>query len=181
MNAFAHRLAPASKTLSCWLFVSLLAGLFAGCVYEAPVVPDHTVPIDPAVLGMWESIPNPDDTNDRKERLLILKYSDTEYVVQYPISEESMYFKAYSFKLEGLSLVQVQLIGVNNGAPAEEHRKYHVVSYSLKNGVLELQTLNTALIDENIKTTKGLQDAIRKNKSDKSLFHDPERFKKIVK
>jgi hypothetical protein len=58
---------------------------FAGCQYLAPLAEGHTVAVDPAVIGLWKEVPEGDKPPDPDEKMLILKYSDTEYLVHYPI------------------------------------------------------------------------------------------------
>ena len=37
------------------------------------------------IIGLWEEVPEGDKPPDPDEKMLILKYSDTEYLVHYPI------------------------------------------------------------------------------------------------
>ena len=63
-----------------------------GCEYEAPLTEKHNAPIDPAVLGLWETLP--ENSDEEKERMMILKFSSTEYIIHYPVREHAMYFRA---------------------------------------------------------------------------------------
>ena len=47
-----------------------------GCVSEAPLTEYQTTPIDPAVMGLWETLP--ENSDEEKERMMILKFSSTE-------------------------------------------------------------------------------------------------------
>ncbi len=62
-----------------------------GCGYETPLTEKHTTPIDPAVLCLWETVL--EDRNEEKERMMILKFSSTEYIIHYPVGENAMYFR----------------------------------------------------------------------------------------
>ena len=45
------------RTLTLVLVLSLI--LLGGCVYTQPVTTNHTIAIDPAVLGLWQAVPDP--------------------------------------------------------------------------------------------------------------------------
>ena len=47
-----------------------------GCEYEAPLTEKHTTLIDPAVLGLWETLS--ENSDEEKERMMILKFSSIE-------------------------------------------------------------------------------------------------------
>ncbi len=152
--------------------------VFAGCEYENPLTNEHNIPVDPAVLGLWETPPENGGTAGSSEKMLILKYSETEYLVHYPIGDEAFYFRGYPIKIGNISCVQVQLIGDSNGDIKKEERKYQVVSYRLSNYELEIKTLNTDLVDKKLKEINKLRKAFMKNIANKELFQNPVRFKK---
>jgi len=60
----------------------LAALLFAGCVYESPLTEENKISVDAAVLGLWEEV------KDGDGRMMILKYSDTEYLIHYPVGKD---------------------------------------------------------------------------------------------
>ena len=47
--------------------------------------------------GLWETFP--EDRDEEKERMKILKFSSTEYIIHYPVGENAMYFRAYPVKV----------------------------------------------------------------------------------
>lgn len=165
------------------IFPAILIVMLIGCEYEAPLVAEHSLPVDSAVLGLWEEIPEEGKQVDTKDRMLILKYSDTEYLVHYPPEgNDELYYRAYPIKIGGHSCVQLQLIGTDDGALKKDVKKvFHVVSYQLNDGKLELRLLNTDLLGEGIKTTDDLKRAFLKNKDNKELFKDPGNFRRIKK
>ncbi|MBU2621503.1 MAG: hypothetical protein KKD92_04200 [Proteobacteria bacterium] len=169
-------------------FMIALFFLFAGCEYETSLTDEHKIPVDKAVLGLWEAVPEKkrvsdpkDRVSDSEERLMVLKYTDTEYIVHYPTGDEGFYFKGYPIRIGGISCVQIQLIGDSNGDIKSGDRKYHVVSYQFVNGELEIKTMNTDLVDKNIKDRNKLKTAFLKNKNKGELFTNPVRFKRAVK
>ena len=82
----------------------------------------------------------------------------------------------------GESYVQVQIIGTDVGPPKQETKElYHVVSYKLADGKLEIKKLNTDLVDDDLKTTEELKKIFLKHSKNKNLFIDPGVFRKIEK
>jgi hypothetical protein len=159
---------------------ALAALLLAGCVYEAPLVVEHKIAIDPAVLGLWEEIPDTGQTPGPDHRMMILKFSDTEYLVHYPTGSDGIYYRAYPVKIGGLSCVQLQVLGTKDGPPRkDQNTPFHAASYRLADGKLEIKTLNKDLVDEKLKTTKDLAAAFLARKDDAALFTNPGSFRKI--
>ena len=153
---------------------------FCGCEYEAALTEDHTIPVDSSVLGLWEIVP--EDGNEKKERMMILKFSATEYIIHYPVGEDAMYFRAYPIKPGGVSCVQLQAIGTHEGPPSEgEKNLYHVASYRLENEKLEIRLLNEELVDDELKTSETLTHSFLKQRQNKKLFVNPGKFRRVEK
>lgn len=170
------------------IFMIALFFMIAGCEYETSLTDEHKMPVDKAVLGLWDTVPEKggvsdpkERVSDSKERLMVLKYTDTEYLIHYPTGDEGFYFRGYPVRIGGVSCVQIQLIGDSYGAIKTGERKYQVVSYQFVNGELEIKTLNTDLVDKNIKDRNKLKTAFLKNKNKEELFINPVRFRKAVK
>lgn len=76
--------------------------------------------------------------------------------------------------------VQLEAIGSKDGPlTAEDVEIYHVVSYRLQDEVLEVRTLNTDVVDDDLKTTEALQKVFVEQRTNPDLFHDPGRFKRV--
>ena len=159
--------------------LALVLGLAAGCEYNVPVTVHHAIPVDPAVLGLWQAVPEDGKTVDADERLLVLKYSDTEYLIRYPSGKNGMFFRGYPVKIGDQVCVQIQLIGTNNEPAQAEDRKYHVVSYAATPDTLEVRTLNTEVVPKTATTGDELLRSIQTNLRNLNLFHDPGRFRKV--
>lgn len=156
--------------------------LFCGCEYEAPLTEDHPIAVDSSVLGLWEFIPDAGKEKEGNERMMILRYSDTEYMIHHPVRDDGIYYRAYPIKIGGVSCVQLQAIGTKAGPPDKKEKNlYHVASYRLKNAELEIKILNTELVDDDLKTTEALTQSFLKNKGNKKLFINPGRFRRIEK
>lgn len=167
----------------------------AGCIYEAPLVAKHTIPINPALVGLWEAMPKepaePEKDGGRRSkvlddplagaRLLILKFSDTEYVIT-PGSQDGIYYRAYAIELGGTRCMQLEVIGTGEGAPDWEDKKpkpFLVCSFEMKDGNLMVRTLNEDVIGDDLKTTEALQEAFLKNKDNAELFGEWAVYRKV--
>jgi len=91
------------------------------------------------VLGVWEAIP--DKGEEPKQNNL----------------ERRAYFPGYPIKIGGVSCVQLQAIGTDDGPPKKDEKDlFHVVSHRLAGAGLEIKILNTELVDDDLKTTDPL-------------------------
>jgi len=153
----------------------------AGCKYETPLTKEHAITIDSSVLGVWEPQPEEREDSGANERMMILKYSDTEYLIHYPPGgNDEAYYRGYPIQIGGISCVQLQVIGTEDGMPKRDIKDlFHVVSYELKKGILEIRTLNTDLVSSNLKTSEALVQAFLNHKDNKDLFTNSARFKPI--
>ncbi len=146
-----------------------------GCVYKAPLAQKQKLKIDSSVLGAWQLV---DEASKVTGKLLILEYTDTEYLVSYKHEDTSMFFRGYPITVEGISCVQLQLIGSGEGSIKKEDRKYNVVSYTASKDALTVKLLNTEVVAENLGTTEELQAAFKANKDNANLFSQPVKFTK---
>ena len=150
-----------------------------GCQYLAPLSEEHTIAIDPSIVGLWEEVPEGDKPPDPDNRMLIVKYSETEYLVHYPTRKDEMYYRAYPIKVDGIPCVQIELIGTADGNINKGERKYQVATYTISNGELEIKTLNTDLVDKDLRDTASIRQAFLKNRDNKDLFSNPGRFRRV--
>ena len=160
----------------------LLAGAIlclAGCKYEAPLTREHSIPVDASVLGFWEVVPDGNGSPDSSEHMMVLQFSETEYLIHYSAKEEPMYFRGYPIKIGGVSCVQLQLIGIDY-KPVDRQQKdlFHVAAYESVNGELIIRTLNSDLVGDGLKDTEALEKAFLKHKDSRELFANPCRFRK---
>ena len=163
---------------------SILAAVFtlilAACTYDAPITEEHSIPIDQALLGLWEPLPRDDQGPGDMEQLLVLKFSDTEYQIINIDGDSVTYFRGYAIEVEGVPAVQLEFLGDDDG-PVDEtaEKRYSVASYQLVNGELEVSFLNTDLVDEDLETSEAIRQAFVAHKDDKDLFTNPVMFRKI--
>jgi hypothetical protein len=134
------------------------------------VTTDHTIQIDPAVLGVWQ--------DEDGESMLLLKYSDTEYLIEYPTGAKAVFYRGYPVKVGDLSCVQIQELGTADG-PEENAEPYDVMSYRFVKDDLEVRSLNSDVVSKDAKSSDELRESILKNKANPELFHEPGIFKKV--
>ena len=157
----------------------LAALLLAACQYESPLGAARDISIDFAVLGLWEAIGDEGKAPKKNDRLMILKFSDSEYLLHYPVGNDGLYYRAYPIEIGAISCVQLQVIGTKDGPPkADEKKLFHVVSYQLADGELAIKKLNADLVNEGLKTRTELVQSFLEHKDDEKLFTDPNRFRR---
>jgi hypothetical protein len=168
--------------MRCASVLVIITVLFlAGCKYETPLAKEQNILVDSSVLGLWEPQSEKREKTGAAERMMILEFSDTEYLIHYPPGgNDEAYYRGYPIQIGGISCVQLQIIGTEDGVPKKDIKDlFHVVTYGLKNGILEIRTLNTDLIGSNLKTMEALVKAFLIHKENKDLFNNPVRFKQI--
>jgi len=161
------------------VLLSIAVLLLVGCDYDSPFTKEHSIAIDSSVLGLWEPKTDAGEDSKQDELMMILKYSDTEYLIHYPTGKDGIYFRGYPIKIGSISCVQLQIIGTGDGPPKKDKTElFSAVSYQLTDGQLEIKTLDTDLVNDDLKTTDELRKAFLKHKDNKDLFKDPGVFRK---
>ena len=153
-----------------------------GCRFKAPLVKEDTLPIDPAVIGLWEPLPEHGKKAEADKRMVILKFSDTEYMVRQPIGDGVIHYRAYPVELGGIRCVQLEAIGDAKGplgGGKDIATPFQVVSYKMEGWKLVIRTLNTELFPDTLDTTQALQDAFLAYKDRKDLFTNPQSYRKV--
>lgn len=169
---------PAARLLRASL--ALAATLWSvGCLYTVPVTEEHSLPVDPAVLGLWEEVPEGEGRAEAPPRMLVLPFSQTEYLVEYPLGPEAFYFRAWPVKVAGQTMVQLQVIRDNEGRLTTP-KPYHVVAYRTRDGMLDVRTLNDDLVGRKFASTQELVAAIEAHREDPELFREPGRFRRVA-
>ncbi|VGO15844.1 hypothetical protein PDESU_04431 [Pontiella desulfatans] len=155
--------------------------LIAGCEYEEPLVKEHTIAIDQALIGLWEPVPRKGVHEDEDDRMMVLRYSGTEYLIHHPMGQNSIYYRGYPIKLGGVACVQLEAIGTGEGdvEEADKNHLFHVARYAITNGVLDVRLLNEDVVSNNLKTTEELRKVFIENSGNIELFDDdPGLFRK---
>lgn len=164
-----------------YLYISLLAAfIFAmGCVYEEPFAKHDNSRIDEKLLGHWKF--SEDNKDKGKIEMLIMKYSDTEYLVKYITGDNPFYFRAYNVTIGDIKAVQVQWIGLEKGILEQDSRKYNLLKYTLDRDSLEIRFINDSLISKDIRNSSTLRDKVMENSKNPGLFNIPGKFERVKK
>jgi hypothetical protein len=166
----------------------LVALFLVGCEYESPLTKEHSISVDSAVLGLWEPVPEKGKDADQNVRILILKYSGTEYLIHFFANggEGGLYLRGYPIKIGNVPCVQIENIGevsvsLVKGLTLEkiDWPIFMVVSYALANGELTIKELNKDLVDNELKDSEALRKSFLKHKGNKDLFIRPDKFRRI--
>jgi hypothetical protein len=162
------------------LFAAMIAAfLSCSCVFEEPFEPTAKLPVDDSLTGLWEEVL--DDAGRVPNRLLVLKHSKNEYVVQYPMGPKAMFFRAYAVELEGSRFMQIQLTGTAEGPVKAADRKYHLLRVEGGSEALSMQVIRPEALGKNLKGTQALREAFAVHRDDAGLFDDPMRFRRVRK
>jgi hypothetical protein len=151
--------------------------LLNSCVFESPFETQAKIPVNPALLGRWESVPGGD--GQASERMLVLQHSPNEYAVEYPVGEKAMFFRAFAVELAGGSFIQIQLIGTAEGPVKPEDRKFHLLKVSATADAMEMRTIDPDVLGKDHGDPAQMKAAFNEHKDDPKLFEDPEKFRKI--
>jgi hypothetical protein len=162
------------------LFLVFILLCVAACEYQEPLSEKQNIPIDQALLGLWEPAPEKNEPKPSGEWILALKYSDTEYMIHYQTGSDSMYFRAYPLKIGDISCVQLQLIGDSNGPLAKSEPAYQVASVTLNGDEVTIRMMNTSVVGHDL-AVPALREAFLKNSKNADLFREPVKFRRVKK
>lgn len=166
------------------LFLPLMAAaiLTAGCVHHVPLSTEHTIAIDYDLLGLWERVPGEAKGDPTEDLMLILQWSETEYVAQNPMGEKGDIYRAYPVEIGGRQVLQAQALGSSWGEVYEGDRVvYPILEYRIVEGILMISTLNPQVVDEHIADSEALREAFLANINRQDLFEAPSHFRKVLK
>jgi len=166
------------KHFFCLLSVAII--LTTGCVHEAPLTTEHTIALDPALLGLWELVPGEAKGDSDEDRMVIMRWSDTEYLVQIPLGAEGDFFRAYPVEIGGHSLIQAEYVGnYGRGLYPPEETFFPIISYEMMEGILIVNSLNPEVVDDKITEGEVLREAFLTNKDRQDLFTPPVHYRRI--
>ena len=154
--------------------------LTACCVHQAPITTEHAIAIDWDLLGLWEAVPGEAKDDPTEDQMLILKWSETEYLAQFPRGEKGDFYRAYPVEIDGRLLLQAQSLGSDWGDIHEGDRVvYPILTYRIVEGILMISTLNTQVVDDKITDGDALREAIIANINRQDLFEPPTHFRRV--
>ena len=159
------------------LAATILALSLNSCVFDLPFEPSAKVAVDAALPGLWQETAT--DPQRQPNRLLVLKHSENEYLVQYPVGEKTMFFRAFPIDLAGERYIQLQLIGSEKGPVKPADRKYHLMKTRIDGDMLEVLAIDPDVLGKDATSTQQLREAFTLKKEDPKLFGDPMRFRRL--
>lgn len=163
-----------------FLLIFLTTILTAGCVHQAPLTTEHTIPLDTQLVGLWEKIPAEAKGDPDEDRMVVLAWSDTEYLAQHPLGDKGEFFRAYLVEIGGRILLQAQSLGNAAGRQFPPDKgAFPVLTYEIVEGILIISSLNPDVVDEKITDSAALREAILKNKDRQDLFYPPSHFRRV--
>jgi hypothetical protein len=149
------------------------------CVFEAPFEAEAKIPADMQLLGRWEEVPGKADEEKKPDQMLILQHSANEFVVEYPIGAEAMYFRAFAVELAGGKYIQIQLIGSADKPLKAVDRKYHLLKVSVEGDAFQMSTIEAEVLGKDLKDSAQMKAAFAAHKDDPKLFGDAVKFRRI--
>jgi hypothetical protein len=155
--------------------VSLL--FLNSCVFESPFETEAKIAVETKLLGRWEELP--DKPDEKANQMLVIQHSANEYVVEYPVGNEAMFFRAFAVELSGGNYIQIQLIGSADKPVEIADRKYHLLKVSASGDSLEMRTIDENVLGKDLTTTAQMKAAIAEHKDDPKLFADPGKFRRV--
>lgn len=162
------------------LIPALATWLLAACTYDAPLVADASLPIDRALIGIWQATPAGPDDEQQDERIAVTQASANEYAIVHIDGDSAIYFRGWLAELQGIRFVQLQVTGDEHGpAGADETDLFSVISYELQGEGLVMKALNTQYVDANLPDTEALQQAFAANRDRADLFGEPGRYRRL--
>ena len=161
-------------------FLCVLLLSVAACEYQEPLSEKQNISVDPALLGLWEPVPEKDEQKPSGEWILALKYSDTEYMIHYQTRTESMYFRAYPIKVGDISCMQLELIGNGDGPAAKGEPAFQAASVTLSGDEATIRMMNTSVVASKLRGP-ALREAFLKNAKNPDLFREPVKFRRVKK
>lgn len=163
-----------------FLAVPLAATLMlTACNFKVPASDRASGPVDPALIGVWESQPDK-DSQDAPVRAVIYRWNDQEYFIHYGAgAKDGLYYRAWAVEPAGVRLLQLQCLGNSAGQKVEE-RPYQLAKISLKDDTLEVRLINDGTVGKDHATSAALVKAIEEKKNDPKLFSDePAKFVRV--
>jgi len=147
----------ASHRSSRRLGICLFAVCLAGCIYDAPITPAPTRPVDPRLVGDWASA-------DGKERVKVRPLDREVYIIVY----NDDLFRAFHSDVGGVSYASVQDIDRSD-------RKWAYIAYTLSpdGQHLTVRAVNSETIpDHSVHSPADARRSLAAHAKDPKLFGD---------
>ena len=158
------------------LLMAAAGALLAGCDYTVPLVKTANLPIDPAVVGLWQRTGG----DNKVERLLVLPLSRQEYLVVFPAgSEDALYARGCLWRGGSTTLVQLDWFGTARGGLPDDTRTFQYASYRVESGTLTCRLLNPDVVPRELASSDALAKAIADSQDNPTRYRDGMVFQKV--
>lgn len=171
------QLATKSKDMKLLLAAAASLIILSSCVFESPFEAEAKIAVETKLLGKWDAVSG--NADGRHDRMLVLQHSANEYLVEYPVGEKAMVFRAYAVEMAGGKYIQIQLIGTADGPVKPEDRKYHLLKIRVDGDALEMSTLNPEVFGKPAGDSARMKAVFAEHKDDPKLFGEPVKFRRI--
>lgn len=153
--------------------------LLSSCVFDFPFETDAKIPVDSKLTGRWVEVP--DKPDQKANQMLVIQHSANEYVVEYPVGDDAMFFRAFAVELEGAKYIQIQLIGSADKPVETSDRKYHLLKVGVDGDAMEMRTINPEVLGKDHASPAQMKAAFSQHKDDPKLFEEPAKFRRVTK
>ncbi len=150
-----------------------VALILAGCLYEVPFVEKVDLQIDRGLVGAWVE---KGEAGKAVDRMVVLPFSETEYLIHYPTEGNGFYFRGYPIDLGGKHYIQLQVLGTRDGLVKDLETPYTLASCSRDGETLTIRLINKTVIDPKFKDSPALREAFLAHQDDANLFEAPKEF-----
>ena len=173
MIATVQRQNKPSKRYHSFFGISALRRPIVAEQYKEPFVKEDKISISPELIGLWK-----EKKKNQYNEIVILKFSDTEYLIHQITDKGTLYYRGYPINIAGIPFIQLQTIGLKKTSlkMSPYPTPYLAISYKLANDELEMKMINPKLIPPELSTTLDLKKTFLKHQKNKELFIEPEIF-----
>ena len=154
-------------------FAASVALFLVGCLYESPFVEKADLKIDRNLVGAWVE---KGESGKADERMVVLPFSETEYLIHYPTDGNGFYFRGYPIELGGKPYIQLQLLGNRDGLVKDLETPYTLASCSRVGDALTIRLINKNVIDPKFEDSAALREAFLAHQDDENLFEVAKKF-----
>ena len=147
------------------VFVLVLGGCGA---YTVPITAKPTHKIDERLLGTWVS---KDTTNTTKDKIQVLKFDDSHYLVKL---NDDLY-RAYHSDVSKTPFITVQIL-VNPEPDTPKTEYAYLVCKLSDDGVLHLSVINEEIVPYETKNSASVRRILKKNLHNPALFEEDTQF-----
>ena len=151
------------------IFILVCVFVLGGCgAYTVPITAKPTHKIDERFLGTWVS---KDTTNTTKDKIQILKFDSSHYLVKL---NDDLY-RAYHSDVSKTPFITVQIL-VNPEPDTPKTEYAYLVCKLTDDGVLHLSVVNAEIVPYETNNSSSVRRILKKNLNNPALFEEDTQF-----